>query len=284
MEEKEFFAQRKKAIDTVDDLLADIERTAKRGIAVFGPVDFLRSILPSFIGHEAFKPITFEVFPGERRDLKVLMGCRDWVSTALAISAAARRGEGSIFKPGDYFRLPIKVKSGSFDGLEFESLDIPETELVFVQATRDGKIIFNFEEILFYSAINAKSTNKGGFKESALCKYLNNNFLEALDRIRGVLQKNKDGNMVTLPTLFEVCGSDCDNENVDCNWEEEPRQLEYFKNIKNRIRVKDNDTHWWWLSTASAAPDFAGVGSYGYADSYGASDTDGGVAPAICIS
>jgi hypothetical protein len=76
-----------------------------------------------------------------------------------------------------------------------------------------------------------------------------------------------------------------DDFGSDVNWEEKPRQLEYFKRIKNRIRTKDNDTCWWWLSNAAYATHFAIVGTHGYAGTYyGASNADGGVSPAICIS
>jgi hypothetical protein len=102
-------------------------------------------------------------------------------------------------------------------------------------------------------------------------------------RFSGRPAKNRDGNLVALPTLLEVCGNDEDNEGGECNREEEPRQLDYFKPIKNRIRVKENDTHWWWLSTTADAARFAVVSYNGYAY-YGASGTTGGVAPAICIS
>jgi hypothetical protein len=69
----------------------------------------------------------------------------------------------------------------------------------------------------------------------------------------------------------------------DMNWEDTPRQLEYFKKIKNRIRTKDNDTRWWWLFNAANAYYFAIVGSSGTASYSGADGYDGGVAPALCI-
>jgi hypothetical protein len=277
-------ALRKKAIDTVDNLLVDIESSTKRGAAVFGPSELLTELIPSFIGIGVAVGITSQIgetYTGDRRDLKKLLGCKDWVSTAHALSSIAKSGIDDKVRPGDYFRLPIKTNAGSFGGLEFKALDIPETELVVVQTTLDGKIIFNFEEVLFYSAINKKDTNRGGFKGSALCEYLNVQFLDALDPIRDVLSVNKDGNKVTLPTLCEVFGN---RMNEDANWEDEPRQFEYFRQIKNRIRVKDNDTKWWWLSNAAGATLFAYVNNYGNAHNINASNADGGVAPAICVS
>jgi hypothetical protein len=271
---------RKHAVEVIDSLLDELNKSVNRGAAIFGVEEMLSDIIPSFLGFRLaeIKVQTGKVYTGERRDLQELLGCKDWISTALTISDMST-SRSAIIKPGDYFRLPIKANAGSFDCLEFEALDIPSTELV-VTHIADGKIIFNFEEVLFSSAINKKDTNKGGFKESALCKYLNIQFLDALDPIREVLVKNKDGNLVTFPTLFEVLGND--SEGKDVNWEDEPRQLEYFKQIKNRIRTKENDTEWWWLSTASHATDFVSVNSLGNAGSGNASGVYG-VAPAICI-
>jgi hypothetical protein len=126
------------------------------------------------------------------------------------------------------------------------------------------------------------NTNKGGFKESALCEYLNTQFLNtALNPVKEALLPNRDGNKVSLPTLYEVAADD--DFGNDMNWEDEPRQLEYFKKIKNRIRVKENDTQWWWLYNAAHATYFAYVNGTGNAYTYYASDTTGGVAPAISI-
>jgi hypothetical protein len=277
---------RKKAIELADALLGDIESSVRRGVAVFGVGDFLNSVLPSFIGIGAntnIAPKIGETYTGERRDLKELLGCKDWVSTALAITVIARQGNGGLIKPGDYFRLPIKANAGSFGGLKFEALDIPETELVVVQTTLDGKIILNFEEILFFSAINNRPTNEGGFKESALCKYLNTQFLDALDPIRDILQKNKDGNLIALPTAHEVFGDNDDSDAV--NWDDEPRQHEYFKKIKNRIKTKNNDAVWWWLSTPNAGNGarFCYVNSGGNAD-YNYASTTYGCSPCFCLS
>jgi hypothetical protein len=224
-------------------------------------------------------PRTGETYTGERRDLQILLGCGDWVSTAHAVSAEAKRGTG-IIRPGDYFRIPVKAEAASIGGLDFKALDIPETELVAVQIS-EGGVIFNFDEVLFCSAVNAADTNKGGFKDSDLSQYLNGPFLAALDPIRGILAKNRDGKFVTLPTFYEVFGDG--KYGKDVNWEEEPRQLEYFKSIRNRIRVEDNDTMWWWLSTAVNATGFSTVSGNGGSGNNSASRA-GGVAPAIRVS
>ncbi len=208
-----------------------------------------------------------------RRDLAALLGCADWELTIRALSALTKKDDA--VKAGDYIRLPVKTKKAKHDGLEFAALDIEETELVVVDVTAD-KIIFNFDEVLFRSAINNKNTNDGGFHA-----YLNDEFLEDFDLVKDCLQKNKDGDYITLPTAYELFGAN-DYSNKSANWEE-PRQLEYFKKVKNRIRTEDNDTKWWWTSSPYGSTYFCYVSNYGLIYYDYASGTDGGVAPALCI-
>jgi hypothetical protein len=279
-------ARRRLAIESVDSLIGDIESSVKRGAVVFGVDELLTSLIPSFIDYDSWAeiaPKSGQVYTGERRDLTAILGCRDWVSTFFALHTLVTDGVTGEIKAGDYFWLPIKANAGHFDGLEFAALDIAETELVVTHVCRD-RIIFNFENILFFSAINEKNTNKGDFKDSALSQYLNIQFLDALGPVKEILAKNKDGNRVTLPTLYEVFGESEveDNDEKTANWAD-PCQLDYFHNVKNRIRTKDNDTKWWWLSSAATSTCLALVSYNGAIDYSYESSTLGGVAPAICI-
>lgn len=258
--------RRQIAIETVDGLFGDIESAVKRGAAVFGISEMLTDIIPSFLGLQTteIKAHDGQVYTGERRNLTTLLECDDWASTFLALADLPKKDD--VVRAGDYFRLPIKAEAGKHDSLEFAALDIKETERVVVQTTPD-KIILNFEDILFHSAVNEKNTNKGGFHRSALANYLNVHFLLALKPVEKVLARNKDGDKVTLPTLYEVAADDDYGNEV--NWEDEQRQLEYFKQIKNRIRTEDNDTRWWWLSNAAHSTYFASVASGGHYQRYG---------------
>jgi hypothetical protein len=85
---------RKKAIESVDALLIDLESSVKRGAAVFGADELLTSLIPSFIGDGVAVDMAYktgETYTGERRDLEALLGCEDWVSTALTLSAIAKK-------------------------------------------------------------------------------------------------------------------------------------------------------------------------------------------------
>jgi hypothetical protein len=230
------------------------------------------------------EPIEGESYTGERRDLVKLFGCRDWVDLMLSINAS------KLFAPydpkikiGDYVRIPIKTSRGKYDGLEFDSLNIPDAEAVVVDVI-DRQVIFQFEEVLFHNAVNNDDTNKGGFEKSALSSYLNNTFLaEVFGQVLAVMVPNYAGKKITLPTRCEVFGEERGEEN-SVNWSEFPAQLGYFKKVKNRIRVREDDTKWWWLSSAAHSTSFANVSLSGNAYYDNASGATGGVAPVFCIS
>jgi hypothetical protein len=286
--------RRELAVAAADSIIADIQNALKRSVAIFGSeqealnkiiIPELKSSVSAIaweLGHTG--PEKECLYTGERRDLQKLLGCDGWVETFHAIHNLIKRGGIRDIKAGDFVRLPVKVRGGSFGGMMFNDLDIEETELAAAHAF-DNKIVFQFEEVLFQSAINAGPSNEGGFSKSALAVYLNERFIESLSPITGLMKVNKHGQKITLPTLFEVFGKIYEDDlEQDSNWIEEPVQFEYFMKIKNRIRVMDNNTRWSWLSTALAATAFCLVSSDGYFDNYSASNTDGGVSPAICVS
>jgi hypothetical protein len=268
----------------VDGLNKEIERALKRGVAVFGEDEMLDHIIPSCIGRETGIVIpakTGEVYGGERRDLKILLKCLDWKATLNILSLIAKADGRDVIKAGDFLMVPVKANAGRHGGLDFEALDIAETELVVTQVCRD-RIILNFEGILFFSAVNQNNTAKGGFAGSALSEYLNAEFLDAFNTVKHLFAENRYGKKVSLPTFYEVTGRA--DLGTEVNWETEPRQLEYFKRVKNRIHTIENDTGWWWLSSANSASYFCLVYGNGNVASYNASYTNGGVSPAICVS
>ena len=70
-----------------------------------------------------------------------------------------------------------------------------------------------------------------------------------------------------------------DGSNVPANYRVEKSQLPLFQHEPSRIDNRNN----WWLRDVITASAFANVGSDGYADYRGASDSRG-VRPAFCIS
>jgi hypothetical protein len=288
--------RRNLAIDTVDSIIANIEKSVQKAVAIFGDenealdkiiIPEVRNSIKGIGGRASLLLSQYSiekemVYTGEHRNLQKLFGCNDdYAETFIMLHDLIHRGGAQDIKPGDYIRIPVKVPACEIEGMSFEELNIPAAESV-VTDVIDGKVIFQFEEVLFHSAINEDNTNKGGFAKSTLCAYLNDAFMTIFGRVKDFMALNKYGNRIALPTNFEVFGEGSDKS---MNWLDSPRQLDYFKSIKNRIRVKDNDTTWWWLSTpySAASAYFCLVGGNGLANYYGAS-ASGGAAPAFCIS
>ena len=203
----------------------------------------------------------------------------------LAYSYTRERTAGVYIKPGDFIDIPVNVESAEIMDCEYEAIHIEFARLVVTKVFPD-KIILNFEDVIAYGPMNSNDTNAGGFKATALAKYLNTVFLESVfGKVKQFLAPNRDGLLVSIPTHFEVFGSGQDV----VNWGD-PVRHDYFMKCQNRIKVgvddKDDTKYWWnYDPTASNSTNFAYVYDVGYSYcSTIASYTDGGIAPAICIS
>jgi hypothetical protein len=172
------------------------------------------------------------------------------------------------------------VESAEHDGVEYDKIDIDSTDLTVVCVSL-GRIVFNFEDVVFFGPMNKRNTNEGGFKNSAMAHYLNDEFLAAFGDIADIMGKTVDGVKITLPTKYEVFGKGV----KESNWSDPPQQFEYYRKYKNRIKVQDDDTKWWWLSTpySASAAYFCHVDHDGHAY-YATASSSGGAAPAFCLS
>ena len=282
---------RERAELLADGILRDFHHAIRRVVNLYGNGDEAMAVIDQeaiaavdsaglTISKAADMGFIDTQYNGERRDLIKLLGCNHWAGV---IPAIARRETLPEIRVGDYLKLPVKVPETDGNGLEFEALDIDEAEAVVIEVV-DGKVIFQFDDIILHNAMNESNTNKGGFPESDLGKYLNGIFSQSVfGNLADMLTPNRDGLKITLPTLFEVFG---DRDDKSMNWSDNPYQFDYFKKRKNRIKTFGNDTNWWWLATpyAGGSTTFCAVGSLGLSSYSGASSAAGGVAPAICIS
>jgi len=277
----------------IDSTLDNFSNSVSRVVALFNtPAEALeRFIFPEiksalgisiggdFSGQEKAKEYT-----GERRDIRYLLGVKEGLPSIIsAIKRLTDEGRARELKVGDYFRYDIKVPAVEIEGLDFPELDIKNTEIVIAQTLNDDGVVFQFEDILFLSAINATNSNRGGFAASTLAKYLNEHFIKAFEPVAGLLYERDDGLIITLPTACEIFGTDEGNKS---NWTVEAFQLDFFKKRKNRIRTTiDDDAHWYWTSTphASVATNFCDVSGNGYAGGSHAGNSAGGVSPAFCV-
>jgi hypothetical protein len=278
-------------IKTVDSILGDFEESIEKTIARFkAQWDAYRTLFLSDSEHVVSMGKGYD---GEIHNIDILLGCggsknaNDWADTIARMSAIVKRSEGNMFKHGDFFYVPVNVPEITIGNYKFPKVE-PILAKIVVTAAYANKIILNFEDVLFHAPQNKECTNKGGFKESLLAKYLNEHFLKnVFGKAEQYLAENKDGLKVVLPTYFEVFGDD-DSDYQEVNWGEEGRHP-YFEKCTNRIKVRAedrDDTNWWWLSTphAGGSSGFCGVNIYGSVNSNDALIASGGVAPAICIS
>jgi hypothetical protein len=221
---------------------------------------------------------------GETCDLMRFLRARDW-RHAFNLVQEVLRSDSSLFNLGDFLRVEFDVPAATHDGVDFPALHI-KADVQIVEVVND-KAIFNFEEIIFCSAINAKDTNKGGIHASALAKYLNTEFLTAFGISDVLLDCNGtwevgNAHKISIPTATEIFG-DSEYWEPESNFDE-PEQHSFFRKIKNRIKVFEDDTHWYW--TASARASSAALfcrGSSG-ASSHHSASAVGGVAPAFCVA
>lgn len=127
---------------------------------------------------------------------------------------------------------------------------------------------------------NENGRNTGGFKESDLCRYLNEEVwailpeeLKAVISERECLQivKGKEERFMLklwLPSEFEVFGDSWASE------VEEGQQFELFKDPRNRVKFdQDGERATWWLLSVCAGRSTAAcsVYNYGHANDYSCS-------------
>lgn len=135
------------------------------------------------------------------------------------------------------------------------------------QKVTDQGTLFFFDTCLNDRAMNEENSNRSGFAESDLCRWMNEELLDAFpDDIRKNLVPLEGGNLLTVPTVGEMFGGSDFFEN-DGN-----EQLPLMKSRKNRICYDQNDDWcWYWLqnrrkgSSAGFASVYGG-GSLNYTD------------------
>jgi hypothetical protein len=256
-----------------------VERLAKKIVSELG--NDLETALPD----SAIPSVSDRRYMGKRQNLKYITGQKlDLCDTFQTLQQLVDSEKAAtVIEQGDYFYMSLEVPAATVNGLEFEKLKIDHTEVV-VSHVREDKIVFQFEDVLFRNAVNSKNSNEGGFPASALAAYLNNQFLNDLKQMRNHLAVSNNGLKITLPTLYEVFGDEEAADGKIVNWFDKPFQLDFFKKRKNRIRTFENNTNWYWLSTAAYSAGFCDVDSDGGAAYSYADNANGGVAPAFCVA
>ena len=215
-----------------------------------------------------------------KNKIKVITKEAKWTSWAelKALSEAGKLGE--VLKSGD--NIPVTLKNG-----EEVSFDVGKDE--------DGKIYFIMHNCLKErKPMNRKLTNKGGWEESDMRRYLNEEAIELLpDELRGIIKPTKivqvwDGKRrETEDKLFLLARTQGfgKHENYEAI-EPNDSQIDIFEDPRERVKECEEaeEVYCWWLRSlySSNSSYFCSVG------------TDGtvlgnsfyyllGVAPAFCI-
>jgi hypothetical protein len=105
--------------------------------------------------------------PGETWDLAGVMDTSDWREALKSLRQMIQNGCYSLFNIGDFLYVSFEVPAAEHQGVKFGKLKIENAKVQIVEILSD-RVIFNFDEILFESAINAADTNDGGMNYSLL--------------------------------------------------------------------------------------------------------------------
>ena len=134
-----------------------------------------------------------------------------------------------------------------------------------VHKVTDDKVMLIFDDYVAKRPMNESGTNKGGFEDSDLNKWLHTEFVKALPySIRARLTD------VTIPTVGEMFGWDdeWDRNHFEAD---NDKQLPLMKQKRNRVAYYNNECECGWLRNATkkeiSSAFFAGVslnGSTGY--------------------
>ena len=114
-----------------------------------------------------------------------------------------------------------------------------------VHKVTDDKVILIFDDYVTVRPMNESSTNKGGFEESDLNKWLHTEFVKALHySIRARLTD------VTIPTVGEMFGWDdeWDRNHFEAD---NDKQLPLMKQRRNRVAYYNNECECGWLRNAT---------------------------------
>ena len=212
--------------------------------------------------------------------IKIITKEAKWTSWAELKSLSEAGKLGEVLKSGD--NIPVTLKNG-----EKVSFDIGRDE--------SGKIYFIMHNCLKErKPMNGDWTNKGGWEESEIRRYLNEEVIELLpDELKKVIKPTKivqvwDGkrreteDKLFLLSRTQVFGK---YENYEAI-EPSDSQIDIFENQRERVKECEEveEVYCWWLRSPVSST--SGIFCYVFTDGtvYGNTASNSyGVAPAFCI-
>lgn len=140
--------------------------------------------------------------------------------------------------------------------------------------------------------MNSDNTNKGGFHDSDMNAYLNDEVfallpdeLQSVIAVHKTIQKIEDENVETEGRLFLTSVHEGRGANDWAEYNGIDKQFPFFEERRNRVAYDaDGDPVWYWTADPSAAHTtyFCFFNDRGRSDNFFAS-ADGGVAPLFVI-
>lgn len=183
-----------------------------------------------------------------------------------ALKAAVNDGSiREMLHSGD--RIPVTLKTG--EAVEFDATYDENGNLFFVMHN-----CMDEEHVM-----NKQNTNKGGWADCDMRKYLNKTVFALLpDELQAVIKPTTitqviDGEtVVTEDKLFLLSKTQVFGKGVWSKKEPDDTQLDIFKTERDRVKMcGENGTWFWWLRSADNNSYFNGVdtsGSYYHYSAY----------------
>lgn len=211
----------------------------------------------------------------------------DWAQ----LKTVQERGNlAEVLEVGSEFPISLEADADNENDV-FEQLTAQVTHV-----TKEGRVMVVVKDCMGQMhAMNDYATNKGGWKDSAMRKWLNEDVLHRLPKelqamvVPRTIRQKIDGEEVQtqdklwLPSFTEMFGADAAAEWAPYDLGDE--QFELFDSERSRVKeVPGRGTWWYWLRSpyASNSTDFCLVYSFGNADDRYASIAHG-VAFGFCL-
>ena len=189
-------------------------------------------------------------------------------------------------------RADVSLPPGTEINFTLKNGDPASVVVVGVDHYEKGDCVFWFRRIIGRHYMNSDNTNKGGFRDSDMNAYLNDEVfallpdeLQSVIAVHKTIQKIEDENVETEGRLFLTSVFEGRGANDWAEYNGIDKQFPFFEERRNRVAYdEDGDPVWYWTADPSAAYTTHFCLFYTDGDSsYTSASADGGVAPLFVI-
>ena len=189
-------------------------------------------------------------------------------------------------------RADVSLPPGTEINFTLKNGDPASVVVVGVDHYEKGDCVFWFRRIIGRHYMNSDNTNKGGFRDSDMNAYLNDEVfallpdeLQSVIAVHKTIQKIEDENVETEGRLFLTSVFEGRGANDWAEYNGIDKQFPFFEERRNRVAYdEDGDPVWYWTADPSAAYTTYFCFFYYLGHSYlDSASADGGVAPLFVI-